>query len=214
MIDCMKTDGNEADFWKNIGFKPKGRTWVSDSHAYVYSLLHGIGRVVLFDAHHDCWYGDSLGIDKTDRNIYCHNWLLEWLRGSKNRKAVWVKPEWQDAFELPDDMKKKVEVVVYSKGMDLGLEGTTIHHICRSGCWVPPWLDKAFLGFVGGLRGSLDHVIPMQEGSWNPLQERWTEVELNDAIESGKKVREMMWGLKTGTVQSSEFLNCRVQQSV
>lgn len=214
LMNVMKTDGNEVGFWKDINFTPSNRTWISDSHAYAYSLLNGVNRVVLFDAHHDCWYADSLGVDKTDHSVYCHNWLREWLRGGKNRRVTWVKPQWQDACELPKDMKKKVDVVIYSKGLDLGLGGSIIHHICRSGCWVPPWLDKAFLGFVEGLRGSLDMTIPMQEGVWNPLKERWTEQDVANYLKLEAEIQVKMKEMRIGTINSSDFLNCKVEQKV
>lgn len=228
LMDKMKTDGNESGFWQQFaGVKFTGPTWVSDSHAYAHSLLKGVNRVVLFDAHHDCWEGDSLGVDKSERRIMCHNWLREWLMGGKNRKVTWVKPDWQKACTLPKDMKGRVKVVTYSKGMDLGLEGSVGLHICRSGCWVPPWLDKAFLAFVEALRRSIP--IPMQDGEWNALKERWTAEDLNQALEYEKDIQRQMKEMQDrkssaflrntlpvtiGSVKSSDFLNCKVEQGV
>lgn len=216
LYDKMNTDGNEIGFWNQFkGVKFTSPAWVSDSHAYAYSLLRGVNRVVIVDAHHDCWESDSLGVDKREKQVYCHNWLRAWLNGGKTRKALWIKPEWQDACELPKDMEKKVEVVVYSKGVDLGLEGSVTPHICRSGCWVPPWLDNAFRGFVAGFAGLQKGVVPMQDGDWNPLMNRWTEEDLKQALEAEKQMREMQARfMKTGTVRSSEFLNCKVEQVV
>ena len=212
-LDLMKTDGNEKDFWQHIPIKPE-TVWVSDSHMYAYTLLHRVNRVVLFDAHHDCWHSDSLGVEKREHQVYCHNWLREWLIGGKNRKALWVKPEWQDdACTLPDDMKSKVEVVTWHKGLDLGLKGPVVTHICRSGCWVPPWLDKAFLGFVEASTGSLRKAIPMQDGDWNPLKERWTAQDFENQLENEKKVQEIM-KTKLISVNSEKFLNCKVEQQV
>jgi hypothetical protein len=217
MLDKMRTDGNEHGFWQQFaGVKFTGPTWVSDSHSYAYSLLKGVSRVVLFDAHHDCWEGDSLGVDKSERRIMCHNWLREWLMGGKNRKVTWVKPAWQDACTLPKDMKGKVKVITYSKGMELGLEGSVAAHICRSGCWVPPWLDKAFLAFVDGFVTTLSRgiPIPMQDGEWNALKERWTEKDLQAAIEYEKTVRKQMKEMTIGTINAGSFLNCKVEQGV
>ena len=224
LMDQMKTDGNEVDFWQNFkGVKFLFPTWVSESHAYAYSCLAGVSRVVLFDAHHDCWEGDNLHSDKTAKGVFCHNWLRTWLLKGKNRKATWVKPKWQDACELPKDMKKRVDVVVYSKGMDLGLKGSIIPHICRSGCWVPPWLDRAFLGFVEGFRGTMEMVVPMQDGEWNPLKERWTAENFVQYSKQEKMIQAMRdnvtraglaKNVKIVTVKSSEFLNCKVEQAV
>ena len=228
LIDKMKTDGNEVGFWdqfKGVNFVQP--VWVSDSHAYAYSLLEGVSRVVLFDAHHDCWPSDKGGV--SNGQVYCHNWLKVWLKGGKNRKAVWVKPEWQDACDLPKDMKNKVEVVTYTKGLDLGFKGAVTPHICRSGCWVPPWLDNAFQGFVAGFMPIQKRcVVPMQYDEWNPMVSRWTEEDLKRALEVEKQTRGMKdrrslaflrntlpvdeGSMKVGSIKSSEFMNCKVEQ--
>lgn len=206
-IDDMKTDGNEVGFWQAMDIEPTQPVWVSDSHIYAYNLTQGVNRVVLFDAHHDCWHGDSLGVDKTDRSIYCHNWLREWLRKGKKRTALWVRPEWQEACVLPEDMKGRVDVEVWRKGLDLGLGGPVVTHICRSGCWVPPWLDKSFTGFVGDLTS---RPCVMQEGDWNPMKERWTEDDFASFRENDRKFQEMR--VKCILMNSRNFLNCKVEQ--
>jgi hypothetical protein len=106
-----------------------------------------------------------------------------------------------------------VEVVTWHKGLDLGLKGSVVTHICRSGCWVPPWLDKAFLGFVEASTGSLRKAIPMQDGDWNPLKERWTAQDFENQLENEKKVQEIM-KTKLISVNSEKFLNCKVEQQV
>jgi hypothetical protein len=171
LIDEMKTDGNEKTFWKWLGgqvnLKKNVPFYVSDSHCFAYALLDDVDRVITFDAHHDCWADSAKG-------VYCHNWLRVWLEGGKGRKAMWVKPGWLGAeCTLPEDMAKKVKVETYTEGLDLGLEGSTIVHICRSGCWVPPWLDKAFLGFLRASGRGLGDMTVQQDGEWNPMAERW-----------------------------------------
>jgi hypothetical protein len=208
-VDKMKTDGNEVGFWDTIDQKNiKKPVWVSDSHAYAYSLLYGVSRVVLFDAHHDCWKGDGR------EGVACDNWLRVWLKGSKKRQAVWVQPEWLEdgLYSVPDDLKGRLEVVRWKKGMDLGLEGAVTAHVCRSGCWVPPWLDKAFLGFVGALAGDLSPV-PMQHGDWDPLNERWSAEDF-EKVRAADKEFQRMRDTAFGTIGSDKFLNCMVEQKV
>lgn len=210
LINEMKTTGSEIEFWeqfKDVKFRMP--TWVSDSHSYAYTLLAGVSRVVLFDAHHDCWEGDSLGVDKEDQGVYCHNWLRVWLEGGKGRKAVWVKPGWQDACTLPKDMKKRVEVVTYSKGMDLGLQGSVGLHVCRSGCWVPPWLDKAFLAFVGASARGLEGIRVLQNGEWNPMTERWSKKDLDNALVAEAQIQAKMKEMRVLTMKSSDFVHGR-----
>jgi hypothetical protein len=213
LIDEMKTTGDEAGFWERL--RGQGRLvqplWVSDSHCYLHSLLQmtKVGRIVLFDAHHDCWKGEK-------GQVTCDNWLRVWLRGSKRREAVWVQPGWLDkeVCRLPEDMKGRVEVVDYGKGLELGLEGSVAVHACRSGCWTPPWLDKAFLGFLDGFGGGPGTVCRMQEGEWDLLAERWTEKDLAEALANEAKVRGMVAKMSVGSIPSGNFLNARVEQSL
>jgi len=211
----LKTDGNERGFWKWL-HKHSGVEYapmcVSDSHAYACNIHQSINRVIIIDAHHDCWQGDSLGVDKRDRNIYCHNWLREWLLQKKGRSALWVKPVWpKDGLILPDDMKSRVKEVTWSKSLDLGLQGSTIVHVCRSGCWVPPWLDKAFLAFLRASGRPPERLICLQDGDWNPLNERWTEQEFQQILEREAKVQSRMKTLVAGQIRASDFLNCKVE---
>jgi len=115
-------------------------------------------------------------------------------------------------------LRGKVDIVTYkgqdvaSKGLNLGLEGSVVPHICRSGCWVPPWLDKAFTGFVEGL--GRYPAIPLQHGDWNPMTERWNEEYLREALENERLLQEQISKMRVGTVKASEFLNCKVEQVV
>ena len=217
LVDKMVTSGDEDGFWsrlrEELAVSGKGRLleplWVSDSHCYAYSLLEGVSRVVLFDAHHDCWTGEN-------GQVMCDNWLRTWLKGSSRRKATWVRPPWLNAkvCRLPEDMEGRVEAVTYGKGMELALEGLVAVHACRSGCWTPPWLDKAFLGFLEGFGNGLEGCCRLQEGEWDPMAERWTEKDLAEALDGEAKVRSMVAGMRTGSVPSGNFLNARVEVAV
>lgn len=215
LIDQMKTDGNEKVFWdflrKQAPFV-QGPLFVSDSHCMAYSLLkrilkpRGVSRVVLFDAHHDCWKGEK-------GQVMCHNWLREWLRGSAKREAVWVVPEWRDREDcvIPDDMQSRVEVVGFRKGLELGLKAPVAVHTCRSGCWVPPWLDGSFKGFLEGFEGCLEGVVGLQHGQWDPLRVRWTEKEMEAAREMDRQVKSTM---KVGSIRASEWVDCKTEVAI
>ena len=196
---------------------------MSDSHCFAHSLLDGVDRVISFDAHHDCW-----DIDNNSKNeVFCDNWLRHWIKAKKKNKAVWVRPDWldKDALTLPSDLKSRVEVMNYSKVGNLGLEGSVIVHVCRSGCWVPPWLDKAFLGFLKASGRPVEHMSVLQDGEWNPMVERWSEDKLKQVIaeeENIKRMRDEMMRVrspalyrsevvKIGTMKSSDFVNGKVE---
>jgi hypothetical protein len=218
--DHIKTTGGEEQFWNLLNSKVsvvKSGTFVSESHAYAHSLLHGIGHIILVDAHHDCWYGDSLGIDKTVKDIYCHNWVREWLKGNKKRRVTWVQPEWSVGnFSVPTDLLDRVTVI--SEGDDWGVKQIDRVHICRSGCWVPPWLDQKFINFVNNRGGS---IVKMQDGDWDPMVKRWTDEYLQEGLNQNKevlkKIGKMMdqrGTLKIGTISSENFVNSRVEQKL
>jgi hypothetical protein len=149
---------------------------VSDSHAFAYPMPFEADRVVLFDAHHDCW--DS----HNDGKVYCHNWLRMWLEADEAREALWVYPKhlidnWGKQ-DVPEDLRSRVEAVEWNGLIELGdIEAV---HICRSGCWTPPWLDKGFIKFVKD--GFGDDVHSMQKGVWDSMNCRWTEQETADVV--------------------------------
>ena len=189
-FDQMKTTGAENSFWDKTGLGTKPCTFVSDSHCFAYNLLRGIDHVVLVDAHHDCWKADSLGTDDGD-GIYCHNWLRAWLKGNKKRRATWVCPEWASgSFILPKDIDRVEEVCEMPSLKDMNVKTV---HVCRSGCWTPPWLDKKFIDFVNG-RGA--QVFSIQNDEWNPMIERWTEEEIKSHLEQENILKVKMSDLR------------------
>lgn len=214
MMGHITTTGQEKGFWDRIGKSGEDyMTWVSDSHAYVWGLLKGVNHVVIVDAHHDCWNGDSLGIDKSVKQIYCHNWLREWILGGNGRKATWVRPEWsKDQFEVPKDLKGRIKVVGLDD--DWGVNLFDRVHVCRSGCWTPPWLDQKFKDFVSN---RWQPVHTLQDGDWNPMESRWTAEETERLLNQDKDTRaelKRINGMAIGSISSNAFLNGRVEQSV
>jgi len=212
--EAIKTTGQENNFWDLVKSKVpvvKKGTWVSDSHAYAHSITNGIGHILLVDAHHDCWEGDSLGLDNTVNDVYCHNWVRVWLEGDKRRRVTWIQPKWSVGnFSVPDDLRNRVKVI--SEGDDWGVKTIDRVHICRSGCWVPPWLDKDFVKFVNSRGGK---VLKMQGGDWDPMAERWTEEEFLAGLDQNQAmITAMRKIIRIGEMPSGDFLNGRVELSV
>jgi hypothetical protein len=201
LLDHIKTTGTEEGFWDRLGgsMDGVGPTYVSDSHMYAYRLLlSGVDHVILVDAHHDCWK------EGRKDHVYCHNWLRVWLAGGKHRRVTWIQPEWSKGiFEVPKDLRKLVATESEIKGK------IDMVHVCRSGCWTPPWLDKQFIQFVDS-RKSLK--INMQgELPWNPMAERWTEADLKELRDRDDRIQDAIRGIKTGVMSSSSFLGARVE---
>lgn len=197
--DKLQPDGNQVGFWNGISFwdgSRPGEVFVSDSHSYAYSLTRGVDNLILVDAHHDLW--DSPG----DNGVYCHNWARKWLLGGKKRQITWVQPDWSwDLFGIPDDLPKQASSrVVRVRMSECRMPfKPDIVHICRSGCWTPPWTDKAFIEFVSksGMRA-----IPLQDGDWNPLIPRWTEKELAAAIKIEEEIQRQIKKLTAGHISA------------
>ena len=214
LAEEMRLTGDERGFWDRLGLGRRRTLWVSESHCFAHSLTTGVDRVVTFDAHHDCWRGDA-------GKVTCENWLRTWLEGSRRRRVVWVRPGWVDKglAAVPEDLEDRVEVVEGLEGLEgleLGLGGRVEVHVCRSGCWMPPWLDGAFLEFVRGFAGSLDRATDMQGDGWEALRERWTEKDFRAALECGKRMGELgrSCGYAVVEVPSGMFLRGKEEVAV
>jgi hypothetical protein len=184
LIEHSKTSGEEKSFWRQLGVDMPDKVCVSDSHAYAYAVPGDADRVVLFDAHHDCWARNGDG-------VACDNWLRIWLEQDEAREALWVYPKhmidnWGKQ-SIPKDLRSRVEVMEWKGKIELDEVDSV--HVCRSGCWTPPWLDEDFIAFV--MRGFQSNIFVMQDGIWDPMEMRWTADEKAEAIENHKKLIEM-----------------------
>lgn len=219
--DKMLTSGDEADFWHhvyaNLKFQRDIVPYLSDSHAYGYQAAQGCEGVFLFDAHHDCW-----DTQKGDQ-VHCDNWLRVWLEEVPTRWAVWVYPEhakWQGAPNFPEDMQGRLDAVSWetfknSPSLVPRHEAIGAIHICRSGCWTPPWLDKAFIEFIADPVDAVNDAVVMQDGAWNPIKPRWDAEKEAQAKSVQEQIEEMMGQMKVVKGATSEtFRNGRVEVSI
>lgn len=168
LFAVMRTTGQEKDFWKRLPFKlgVKDLVSVSDSHLHVtddYRLAHA-QHLVLVDRHHDV-FTDHTGGHRVD----CGNWVRWWLDCGKKRTVTWVRPNDKFVFcEVPKHLKSRVKTVRTFPAIKppMGV------HVCRSGCWTPPWLDAAFVRFVKASDATLH---PMEDPKWcDPLKLRFS----------------------------------------
>ena len=121
---------------------------------------------------------------------------------------TWVRPKWSIGnFSLPRDLRSRVKVI--SEGQDWGVEKIDRVHVCRSGCWVPPWLDKDFIEFVQS-RG--EKVVKLQIDDWDPMAERWTDEEFQLAWDQNAVLRAKIDGMRISQMSSGDFINGRVEQ--
>jgi len=139
-------------FWERINrffrFDKGTKAYVSDSHSLSYDIAanHGLRTVYLFDSHADLGYG---GISSLNFEINCANWLGKLFKDNRIDEANIIyspftteKPEY---FKAMNNIFK----IRYLSFHDLAeCISVAAVHICRSGAWTPPWLDKSFEQFV------------------------------------------------------------------
>jgi hypothetical protein len=170
-INEVKTNGEETSFWNKLNLDKTLPYYVSDSHLAAYSLkeLHSTDTVVIIDAHHDIFKIDEEGPD-------CGTWLTFWLKKSKARKVYWVKPA--HSICVPPTSGFEDQIVTLQKAEDLPVFKYNATHVCRSGCWTPPWTDNAFIRFVKEYRETYKVI----DEKWtNPMRERWTLADYEEA---------------------------------
>lgn len=214
--DKMKTTGEEVGFWSKLrelfNISDRAQVYVSDSHAYAWQVAQWVERVVMFDAHHDCWEREP-GSDQ----VHCHDWLRCWLEQEDDeygRKAFWMPPMWTAEskcnlddesvlFPLPEDMDlSKIEFAhpEYESIEDAacfvrGAGPIEFIHICRSGCWTPPWLDRQFIEFVESFNAAAEPVR-LQEGPWDPMVERWSADDYSEARQAHELMEAQMRSIR------------------
>jgi len=194
LMDEMTTDGEEQGFWDKLTNHAdiEGASFnVSDSHSYGYQMARGADHLVLFDTHHDVWPWNR----KSD-HVNCDNWARFWLMSNPHAKMTWVRSAHSDyTLEGFDDFHgaERIEVLTWGKDVIPDFGRVNRVHVCRSGCWTPPWLDQSFIDFVSaGAKaiGTPVECLPEDDG-WNPLARRWSDEEFKQARHLGEQMKEL-----------------------
>lgn len=165
-----ETDLSYADFkpyelWMKLrerGIKvgKHTRLGVAESHEMAYKFfldtIDDVAVIYNFDAHHDLYSTHALD---------CGNWAYHLAKEVKKRtgeklKVVWVYPQWVgiewfdklpiDDVKLPRGVKRYVDFE-YMTYDDIPKKQRRVDDlfVCRSGAWVPPHHDQAFLDMLG-----------------------------------------------------------------
>lgn len=188
--DHLTLNGEQVLFWhwmRRSAPLPSDlkEVYVSDSHALVWPLLceHDPDTVILIDQHHDLFPAS----DDSGHQIYCHDWALHWLEQDYERRLIWFAPDYLDnprvlnEREVPRQFRDRVKMLMWPDDLvqswvQAEFAQVGVAHICRSGCWSPPWHDYDFIQFVGqsGLRPEV--LLPENHPNrevWNPMVPRW-----------------------------------------
>jgi hypothetical protein len=141
-----RTSGLERTFWSRFQIHSRAAYYVSDSNVWSIApqVRRGVTDVVLFDAHHDCGYKETLA----DR-YSCEDWGL-WYIAHGIPLTVYY-PQWRKhVFTTEEFCYGERALYPPTRTFDDNAQHGTIGriHACRSGAWVPPWCEAAFWRFV------------------------------------------------------------------
>lgn len=157
-------------FWSRFNFHPGTVLYYADSHAKAAAevVARGIEEVLNYDAHHDSGYKVPIENLHAGQYLHCDDWTaLYHLRFVPVRLRY---PRWKTwAFkDEPDPM------MPLPRRFDNGKPVRKPFHrifVCRSGAWVPPWLDAEFEAFLAAcpVETKIDlHRPQLSPRDWNP----------------------------------------------
>jgi len=131
---------------------PRDSMAFAESHVSAHDWFKDVqdGELWHIDAHHDIWYGRE--------DINCDNWVKHLVDEGKVRSVNLVYPRWRMEEKFDFDWNGKVEEVIARwrkkgvlfkkhyglKSLPRGMRFDRTF-MCRSGAWVPPWLDNLFI---------------------------------------------------------------------
>ena len=153
-VSLPRLSGLERTWWERFRFTAKAECFIHESNVMAaHPTVRGRGgwdNLYLFDAHHDAGYHDASEILRS-ATMDCGNWSLAYLgRGATHRVRY---PKWKHwAFEaeskasLVDVFGQRIERQFDSEAETFPVFSRIF--ICRSGAWVPPWLDRQFFDFI------------------------------------------------------------------
>jgi hypothetical protein len=139
-------------FWDRFDLSEVMTMMISDSHSCIGNDLayYRGGKILNFDAHHDAGYSDRDVIDATATpvRVTCSNWAMI-ANNILDTEVYTFYPKWHQDPKTTRDGSPKCKAV--RRRIDDGkkrsekIDGV---FVCRSGGWVPPWVDQKFDEFV------------------------------------------------------------------
>lgn len=149
-----ETSGQEAGFWKRFTFAPESSLFTAESHHFAADPKgrDNVSEIWNFDAHHDAGYEDA-----PDGKYDDGNWLMAYPRDVEKHVRY---PSWKH-WVFEEEPRTLTEV---HRQFDDGkqIEGDFDRvFICRSGEWVPPWIDDTYREFVASCPMPATHSWPL-----------------------------------------------------
>lgn len=152
-LPLPKTNGLDEDFWGRFAFAADVEVFASESNSKAAepTVADDVDEVWLYDAHHDAGYHGG-GVDELVRlcdggRWSCEDWMvLHYAQGASLHVRY---PQWRH-YAMDDEPAPLVPVDRQVDDGSNGPDGLVFDRVfvCRSGAWVPPWVDEDFTAFV------------------------------------------------------------------
>jgi hypothetical protein len=134
-----------------VKFNPGAELFYADSNACAVNprVEEGVTEVLLLDAHHDLGYTGKeytftqLQAMSKEGRWTCEDWAVFYFITGRPVQ-VWF-PRWIDPSRWGEPGLRLGNLQIDPGGL---IEGVDRVFVCRSGAWVPPWLDQAFNKFL------------------------------------------------------------------
>ena len=182
------TSGEEMTFWDRFQFRRGAKLYTAESHSQcVQQDWLNASCVWNYDAHHDLGYRpeDIDGVI-TGHNT-CQNWLLSYALLGAQIKVQY--PRWKiKALEVettPACPQHLFDRGWVTRRIDDGIPPPIVFDavfICRSGAWVPPWLDSNYQKFLDS--------CPLKQVELQPLVKRqWSKEHQQELVDHDRMVQ-------------------------
>lgn len=218
------------------------KTWriiVADSHTYAAIMFasYWFGNVPInartlinFDAHHDLGYSKENIARAEETHIDCGNWLYFVMKQWKHLKSHNIYPpwlgmqEWEQCFidggsigpyfdisKGCKEISKRATASVWDEDVPQGPVDWIF--ICRSGSWVPPWLDSQFISFVKEIakRTGTEVEFPfMDDESCNPMVPR--DIDVEGIIKQATQIKSLLKDKDMDKDMYNKFMQIKNQE--
>lgn len=136
--------GEQEHFWERFNLDNAPPLYYADSHKHIAELFFPECEIVNYDAHHDAGYGRPLAGD----SVQCDDWA-HYAVENLSCKVKTVYPSWKKTVKCLQEASPDCKQV--KRAIDKGKKDPKQFDavfVCRSGSWVPNWLDNDFEKFL------------------------------------------------------------------
>lgn len=148
--DLPGLSGDQVGFWDRFRIADGATLYLAESHSAAAEgdVRSGITHVSSFDAHHDLGYRDTDLRAVVAGTVSCGAWALFYALSGADVRVRY--PAWMSDPLDRDPLTPACPVPVDRATADPAETLPVFDRVfvCRSGAWVPPWHDDAFLAFV------------------------------------------------------------------